>query len=98
MGDGMTNSKQWETYNVIGKNIKKYRKLKGMTQRELAEKLLLSESFIAKLESVTYQTISVDTLKQIADILDVHVALFVIEDLEEFIEKAKEMLDLQPTP
>ena len=94
----MTNSKQWETYNVIGKNIKKYRKLKGMTQRELAEKLLLSESFIAKLESVTYQSISVDTLKQIADVLDVHVAFFIIEDLEGFIEKAKEMLDLQPTP
>ena len=94
----MTNSKHEDTYNVIGKNIKKYRKLKGMTQRELAEKLLLSESFIAKLESVTYQTISVDTLKQIAEVLDVHVAFFIIEDLEEFIEKAKEMLDLQPTP
>ena len=94
----MTNSKQGETYNVIGKNIKKYRKLKGITQRELAERLLLSESFIAKLESVTYQSISVDTLKQIADVLDVHVAFFIIEDLEEFIEKAKEMLDLQPTP
>lgn len=94
----MTNSKQGQTYNVIGKNIKKYRKLKGMTQRELAEKLLLSESFIAKLESVTYQSISVDTLKQIADVLETHIALFVIEDLEEFIEKAKEALDLQPTP
>ena len=94
----MTNSKHEDTYNIIGKNIKKYRKLKGMTQRELAERLLLSESFIAKLESVTYQTISVDTLKQIADVLDVHVAFFVLEDLEEFIEKAKEMLDLQLTP
>ena len=94
----MTNSKQGETYNVIGKNIKKYRKLKGMTQRELAVKLLFSESFIAKLESVTYQSISVDTLKQIADVLETHIAFFIIEDLEEFIEKAKEMLVLQPTP
>ena len=94
----MTNSKHGETYNVIGKNIKKYRRLKGLTQRELAEKLLLSESFIAKLESITYQSISVDTLKQIADVLDVHVAFFIIEDLEKFIEKAKEMLELQPTP
>ena len=94
----MTNSKHGEMYNVIGKNIKKYRKVKGMTQRELAEKLLLSESFIAKLESVTYQTISIDTLEQIADVLDVHVAFFIIEDLEEFIEKTKEMLEMQPTP
>lgn len=94
----MTNSKQGDMYNIIGKNIKKYRKQKGMTQRELAEALLLSESFIAKLESVTYQSISVDTLKQIADVLETHIAFFVIDDLNEFIEKTKEMLELQPTP
>ncbi len=94
----MTNSKQVDPYNIIGKNIKKYRKQKGMTQRELAEALLLSESFIAKLESVTYQSISIDTLKQIADVLDTHIAFFVIEDLNEFIEKTKEMLEMQPTP
>ena len=57
-------------YNTIGKNIKKYRKLKGWTQRELAEKLYVSESFISKLESVTYQTIAIDTLEQIAKLLD----------------------------
>lgn len=85
-------------YNVVGKNIKKYRKLRGMTQRELAESLLLSESFIAKLESITYQSISIDTLKQIADALDVDIAFFVIDDLNEFIEKTKEMLEMQPTP
>ena len=56
-------------YNTIGKNIKKYRKLKGWTQRELAEKLYVSESFISKLESVTYQTIAIDTLEQIAKLL-----------------------------
>lgn len=43
-------------YNIIGKNIKKYRKQKGLTQRQLAEINFLSDSFIAKLESVTYQT------------------------------------------
>ena len=46
-----------DIYTVIGKNIKKYRKRKGITQRALAEKLLLSDSFIAKLESITPQTI-----------------------------------------
>lgn len=69
----LTNSKRENIYNIIGKNIHKYRKLKGWTQRELAEKLLLSESFIAKLESITYQTISIDTLEQIADILDIDI-------------------------
>ncbi len=60
-----------DIYNIIGKNIKNYRKLKGWTQRELAENLLLSDSFIGKLESNTHQTISIDTLEQIANVLDV---------------------------
>jgi len=63
-------------YNIIGKNIKKYRKKKGWTQRELAEKLLLSDSFIAKLESITHQTISIDTLEQIANLLEVPIVKF----------------------
>ena len=62
-----------DIYNVIGKNIKKYRKMKKWTQRELAEKLLLSDSFIGKLESVTHQTISIDTLEQIANVLEVDI-------------------------
>ena len=58
-----------DIYNIIGKNIKKYRLENKLTQRELAEMLLLSDSFIAKLESKTHQTISIDTLEQIAMIL-----------------------------
>lgn len=72
----MTNSKHIDIYNIIGLNIKKYRKLKGITQRTLSEALLLSESFIAKLESNTYQTISIDTLLLIANYLDVDIACF----------------------
>lgn len=72
----MTNSKQSNIYNVIGQNIKKYRELRGLTQRSLSESLLLSESFIAKLESKTYQTISIDTLKLIADYLNVDIKNF----------------------
>jgi transcriptional regulator with XRE-family HTH domain len=72
----MTNSKQFEIYNIIGRNIKKYRVLKGYTQRSLSEALDLSESFIAKLESRTNQTISIDTLLMIADFLEVDITLF----------------------
>ena len=72
--------KNTNIYNVIGKNIKKYRKLKGMTQRELAERLLLSDSFIGKLESITYQTISIDTLEQIAAVLEVNIKNFFDEE------------------
>ena len=73
-------SKQTNIYNVIGKNIKKYRKKMGITQRELAERLLLSDSFIGKLESVTYQTISIDTLEQIAAVLETDIKNFFDEE------------------
>ncbi len=63
-------------YNIIGQNIKKYRKQKGITQRELAEINFLSDSFIAKLESTTYQSISIDTLEKIADSLNVEISKF----------------------
>lgn len=77
MGDKMTNSKHDDNiYNVIGRNIKKYRKKKGLTQHELAESLLLSDSFIAKLESITRQTISIETLEQISKKLDTDIKNF----------------------
>lgn len=78
----MTNSKHENIYNKIGKNIKKYRLINGLTQRELADKLLLSESFIAKLESVTYQSISIDTLEQIANALNTNIINFFDEDVK----------------
>ena len=63
-------------YNTIGKNIKKYRLQKGLKQHDLASRLYLSDSFIAKLESKTRQTISIDTLEQIAIALDVDITDF----------------------
>lgn len=74
-------------YNIIGLNIKKYRLQKGITQQQLAEALLLSESFIAKLESKTYQTISIDTLEQIAEILDVDITNFFDRSIKRMNEK-----------
>ena len=62
-----------DIYNRIGRNIKKYRKLKQLTQRELAELSLVSENLIAKLESTTHQTISIDTLEVIANTLEVDI-------------------------
>ncbi len=72
----VTNSEQIDIYNVIGKNIKKYRKERNLTQHELAEKLLLCDSFISKLESKTRQTISIDTLYQISLILETDIKNF----------------------
>ena len=77
----MIDIKKYNIYNVIGKNIRKYRKQKGYTQRALADALLLSENFIAKLESSTYQTISIDTLKTIADFLEIDIRDFFDESI-----------------
>lgn len=80
----MLEKRKSDIYNVIGKNIKKYRIKKGIKQRELAETLYLSDSFIAKLESITHQTISIDTLENIAEVLDCDIRDFfdrnVLED------------------
>lgn len=64
-----------DIYNRIGQNIKKYRKINKITQRELAIKSSVSENLIAKLESKTHQTISIDTLDIIADALGIDIAL-----------------------
>lgn len=75
MGDVMAISEQTKTdiYNTIGQNIKKYRKKLRLTQRELADKSLVSENLIAKLESITRQTISIDTLELIANALEIEI-------------------------
>lgn len=70
-------------YNTIGKNIKKFRMEKGLKQHELAEELFLSESFVAKLESVTRQTISIDTLEKFAEVLDVYIKEFFTKENNE---------------
>ncbi len=69
-------------YYLVGKNIRKYRKLKGLKQRELAEKCNLSEGFISDIESNTFRTISLNTLYHIAKTLDIHIMLF-FQDLNE---------------
>lgn len=84
----MTISKENKIYNTIGKNIQKYRKQKGFTQAKLAEILDFSENFIAKLESKTPQSLSIISLWEIANALDIPVGNFYDESInEENIEK-----------
>lgn len=83
----MAEKKKSDIYNVIGKNIKKYRKIKGLKQRELAEALYLSDSFIAKLESITHQTISIDTLEDIAEVLECDIRDFFDRNIMEDSKK-----------
>ncbi len=54
-------------YDVIRRNIKRYRKAKGMTSAELAEKVGLSHDFIRQIESEkTRYNFSVETFYKIS--------------------------------
>lgn len=59
-------------YNTIRKNIKKYRKMKGITSAELAEMVDLSHDFIRQIESEkTAYNFSVETFYKISVALGV---------------------------
>jgi len=59
-------------YDVIRKNIKKYRKARNMTSAQLAELVNLSHDFIRQIESEkTAYNFSVDTFYRISVALDV---------------------------
>ena len=58
-------------YQVIGRNVKKYRKLKGYTQEQLAEKIDYSLSFVSAIESAYHQTFSLGAIWRISRVLDI---------------------------
>lgn len=61
-----------EKYRQIGLKIAYYRKLRGMTQEELAEQVGLTPAFIGHLEAPNIQKgLSLDALFDIATVLDV---------------------------
>ena len=58
-------------YQIIAKNIKKYRKLRGWTQEKLADEINYSLSFISGIESSYHQTFSLGALWRISRVLEV---------------------------
>lgn len=77
----------------VGENIKKFRKLKGLTQKELAEKLGITQQSVAQYER-TNKLPKLETLLYIAGALDITLngLLFGESDLEseKALEKAME--------
>ncbi len=62
-----------EKHRMLGLKIAYYRKLKGFTQEQLAEKINKSLAFIGAVEaSNVARTVSPDTLFDIADALEIH--------------------------
>lgn len=61
-----------EQYRQIGLKIAYYRKLRGLTQEELAEQVGLPPAYIGHLEAPNIsKALSLDTLFDIAAVLDV---------------------------
>ena len=69
------NEKRKQEYKMIGLNIAYYRKLKGLTQLQLAEQINISRTHMSNIEAPNMPTsISLDTLLDIADILEIPVS------------------------
>lgn len=61
-------------YYLVAKNLKKQRKLKGLTQSKFAELCNYSDGFIMNIESEKYhQTFSLGTLWKFAQVLDIDI-------------------------
>lgn len=61
-----------DKYKRLGLKISYYRKVKGMTQEQLAEELGKSLSFIGAVEAPNIdRTITLDTLFDISDVLEI---------------------------
>jgi len=70
-----------EKYRQIGLKIAYYRKLRGLTQEELAEKVDLTPAFVGHLEAPNIaKALSLDTLFDIAAVLDIPPYKFLMFD------------------
>lgn len=63
-------------YVVVGKNIKRIRKEKGLTQVQLADLIQYSEGTIANIENDSYQTFSLEFLYILSKKLNVPIEEF----------------------
>ena len=66
-------------YRQLGLKVAYYRKYKGLTQEQLAEKINKSAAFIGHLEAPNIaKAMSLDTLFDIAKVLDIPVYKFLM--------------------
>lgn len=68
---------EFTIYDVVARNIKKYRMIAGITQAQLAESVGLSHEFIRRIESKKgRKSFTIDTVYKIAMVLNVPVGKF----------------------
>ena len=64
-------------YNIVRKNIRKYRKEKGYTLQKLAEEAEMSMDYLAEIESEKRKkSFSLAILGRIAEVLDLDIVKF----------------------
>ena len=70
-------------YDIVRKNIKKYRKIAGLTQQELADMIGVSMHYISQIESAKpYKYFTLVIIGRIADALNI--------DIKDLFKKQKE--------
>ncbi len=69
-------------YKIVSKNIKKYRKEKGLTQEQLADLIPYSYSTIISIEGNYRNNFSLAVINSIATALGIKVYLLFIDDDE----------------
>ena len=70
-------------YDIVRKNIKKYRKISGLTQQELADMIGVSMHYISQIESAKpYKYFTLIIIGRIADALNI--------DIKDLFETQKE--------
>jgi transcriptional regulator with XRE-family HTH domain len=80
-GDVLLKLEHADKYRQIGLKIAYYRKLRGFTQEQLAEKLGLSAAYIGHIEAPNInKALSLDTLFDIAQVLHVPAHQFLLFD------------------
>lgn len=74
--------KHADIYKTIGQTIKKYRKLRNLTQEQLADMACISISYLTKIEALNCdQPFSLEVILDISEVLDVSVHQL-LEDIE----------------
>lgn len=70
----LENVKYGERYKIIGQNIAKYRKQKGLSQEELANGVGISYSYIIQIEAPNVvKKMSLEVLFDIAEYLEIDI-------------------------
>lgn len=82
--------------NTVGENIKTYRIEKGFTQKQLAEKINISENSIRRYE-LEQRTLTIDTLQLIATAVDVDINNLIKGVQEKILEIAEPLKEQRIT-